>query len=154
MKGGRHAMETNRATEHMANGLVCAESVLLATCEEFGVEVDEKTIPKIAFVFAGGIGNSGAVCGAVAGAIMAIGLLRERGKTYEDMMKTLRLGAEFRKRFEAEMGTINCRELTGLDLTSPEGMSGLMESDVSQQVCFPAVAAAYRLVTELLHEAE
>jgi C_GCAxxG_C_C family probable redox protein len=147
-------METNRATEYMSSGLVCAESVLLATCEEFGVDIDEKAIPKIAFLFAGGIGNTGAVCGAVAGAVMAIGLLRDRGETYEDMMKTLRLGAEFRKRFEAEMGTINCRELTGLDLTSPEGVSGLMESDVSQTVCFPAVAAAYRLVVALLREAE
>ena len=147
-------METNRATEHMANGLVCAESVLLATCEEFGVDVDEKTIPKIAFVFAGGIGNSGAVCGAVAGAIMAIGLIRDRRETYDEMMQTIRLGAEFRKRFEAEMKTINCRELTGLDLTSPEGISGLMESDVSQKVCFPAVATAYRLVVALLHRAK
>jgi len=39
-------METNRAMEHMAQGLVCSESVLLATCEEFGIEVDEKVIPK------------------------------------------------------------------------------------------------------------
>ena len=61
-------METNRATEHMANRLVCAESVLLATCEEFGVDIDETVIPGIAYVFAGGIGNTGAVCGAVAGA--------------------------------------------------------------------------------------
>jgi len=39
-------METNRATELMAESYVCSESVLLATCEEFGIEVDEKIIPK------------------------------------------------------------------------------------------------------------
>ena len=50
-------METNRATEHMLDGLVCAESVLLATCEEFGVHVDKAVIPKIAYAFAGGIGT-------------------------------------------------------------------------------------------------
>jgi C_GCAxxG_C_C family probable redox protein len=147
-------METNRATEYMSSGLVCAESVLLATCEEFGVDIDEKTIPRIAFLFAGGIGNTGAVCGAVSGAVMAIGLIRDRGESYEEMMKTLRLGAEFRKRFETEMKTISCRELTGLDLTAPEGISGLMESEVSQNVCFPAVATAYRLVVDLLRERE
>lgn len=145
-------METNRATEHMANGLVCAESVLLATCEEFGVEVDEKVIPKIAYVFAGGIGNTGDVCGAVAGAVMAIGLIRERGKTMEEMMANISLGAEFRKRFEAEMKTISCRELTGIDLTTPEGLQESMNSDIPEKVCVPAVATAHRLVVDLLRE--
>jgi len=145
-------METNRATEHMANGLVCAESVLLATCEEFGIEVDERVIPKVAYAFAGGIGNTGSVCGAVAGAVMAIGLIKDRGKTMEEMMSVFGLAAEFRKRFEAEMKTISCRELTGLDLTTSEGMEGLMGSDVPQKVCFPAVATAHRLAVELLKE--
>jgi C_GCAxxG_C_C family probable redox protein len=152
MRKGRDAMETNRATEHMANGLVCAESVLLATCEEFGIEVDEKVIPKIAYAFAGGIGNTGSVCGAVAGAVMAIGLIKDRGKTMEEMMSVLGLGAEFRRRFEAEMKTIRCRELTGIALTTPEGIEEFMDSDVPQTVCFPAVATAYRLVVDLLRD--
>ena len=145
-------METNRATEHMANRLVCSESVLLATCEEFGVETDENIIPRIAYGFAGGIGNTGAVCGAVAGAVMAIGLIKDRGETMEGMLSTLGLAAEFRKRFEAEMNTISCRELTGLDLTAQEDIAKLMNSDIPQTVCFPAVATAHRLVTELLRE--
>ncbi len=145
-------METNRATEHMANGLVCAESVLLATCEEFGVNIDEKVIPKIAFAFAGGIGNTGAVCGAVAGAVMAIGLIKDRGKTMEEMMSVLGTAAEFRRRFESELETISCRELTGLDLAKVEDIKQLMNSDIPQTVCFPAVAAAHRLVVDLLRE--
>jgi len=145
-------METNRATEHMAQGLVCSESVLLATCEEFGIEVDEKVIPKIAYAFAGGVGNTGAICGAVAGAIMAIGLIKERGKTMEEMLSVLGLAAEFRKRFEAEKETISCRELTGADLTTEEGIKEYMSSDTPQTVCFPAVATAYRLVVDLLKE--
>jgi len=136
----------------MANGLVCSESVLLATCEEFGIEVDDKVIPRIAKLFAGGIGNTGSVCGAGAGAVMAIGLVHEQGETMEEMMSTLALGQEFRVRFEAEKETINCRELTGLDLTTPEGLKQFMGSDVPQTVCFPAVAAAYRLVVDLLNE--
>jgi C_GCAxxG_C_C family probable redox protein len=145
-------METNRATEHMANGLVCAESVLLATCEEFGVNVDKKVIPKIAYAFAGGIGNTGAVCGAVAGAVMAIGLIKDRGETMEEMMSVLGTAAEFRRRFESEMETISCRELTGLDLSEPKDLKQLMSSDIPQTVCFPAVAAAHRLVVDLLRE--
>lgn len=145
-------MESNRAAEHMANGLVCAESVLLATCEEFGVDVDEDVIPKIAFAFAGGIGNTGSVCGAVAGAVMAIGLIRERGRTMQEMMANISLAAELRNRFQAEMETIFCRELTGIDLTTPEGLQESVNSDIPQKVCVPAVATAYRLVVELLKE--
>ncbi len=147
-------METNRATELMADRYVCSESVLLATCEAFGIEIDEKVIPKIAYAFAGGIGNTGAVCGAVAGAIMAIGLIKERGETMEEMFSVLGLAAEFRKRFEAEKGTIGCRELTGIDLTKPERIEELMNSDIPQTVCFPAVAAAHRIVVDLLKETE
>ena len=145
-------METNRATELMAEKYVCSESVLLATCEAFGIEIDEKVIPRIAYAFAGGVGNTGSVCGAVAGATMAIGLVKGRGETMEEMFSILGLAAEFRKRFEAEKETINCRELTGADLTTPEGTEQYMKSDVPQTVCFPAVATAYRLVVDLLKE--
>ena len=145
-------METNRATELMTEKYVCSESVLLATCEAFGIEVDEKVIPRIAYAFAGGVGNTGSICGAVAGATMAIGLIKGRGETMEEMFSILGLAAEFRKRFEAEKETINCRELTGADLTTPEGLEQYMKSDVPQTVCFPVVATTYRLVVDLLKE--
>lgn len=121
-------------------------------CQEFELEIDNEIIPRIAFGFAGGIGNTGAVCGAVAGAVMAIGLKRERGDTEDDMLRTLAVVQEFRRRFEAEMGTINCRELTGADLSTKEGVEQFMNSDTPQTVCFPAVGIAYKLVVDLLKE--
>jgi len=136
----------------MAERYVCSESVLLATCQELGVEVDEKVIPKIAYLFAGGIGNTGSVCGAVVGAILAMGLVRDRGESMEEMFATLGLAQEFRRRFESEMETIECRELTGLDLTTQEGIEELMNSDVAKTACFPAVATAHRLAVELLRD--
>ena len=145
-------METNPATQNMAQGCVCSESVLLAACREFGVEIDDKAIPRIAFGFAGGIGNTGAVCGAVAGAVMAIGLIKERGDTMEEALGTLAVAAEFRRRFEAEMETISCRELTGADLSTEEGIEQYMKSDTPLTVCFPAVALAHRLAVDLLKE--
>jgi C_GCAxxG_C_C family probable redox protein len=123
-------------------------------CQEFGLEVENEAIPKIAYGFAGGIGNTGAVCGAVAGGVMAIGLRVGRADTIEGMLENLGVVREFRRRFEAEMGNIGCRELTGLDLTKEKDMAQLMDSDIAQKVCFPAVGAAYRLAVELLREAE
>jgi C_GCAxxG_C_C family probable redox protein len=106
----------------------------------------------IAYLFAGGFGNTGAVCGAVVGAMMALGLKRGRADTMEEMLGELAVAQEFRRRFEAEMGTINCRELTGADLTTAEGLEQFMSSDTPQTVCFPAVGVAYRLVVDLLNE--
>jgi len=119
-------------------------------CQEF--EIENEIIPRIAICFAGGIGNTGAVCGAVVGAVMAIGLKRGRADTMEEGLRTLAVAQEFRRRFEAEMETINCRELTGADLSTPEGIEQFMGSDTPQTVCFPAVGVAYRLVVDLLKE--
>jgi C_GCAxxG_C_C family probable redox protein len=119
-------------------------------CQEF--EIESEIIPRIAFFFAGGIGNTGSVCGAVAGAVMAIGLKKERGDTMEEGLRTLAVAQEFRRRFEAEMETITCRELTGADLSTKEGLEQYMSSDTPQTVCFPAVGVAYRLVVDLLKE--
>jgi len=97
-------------------------------CREFEIEVDEKIIPRIAFGFGGGIGNTGEVCGAVAGAVMAIGLKVEKGETMEEMFRVFGVVQEFRRRFEAEMETIICRELTGADLSTEEGIAQFMDS--------------------------
>ena len=119
-------------------------------CQDFGIE--NEIIPQIASYFGGGIGNTGAVCGAVVGAVMAIGLIKGRGKSMEDWLEISVLVQDFRSRFEAEMGTINCRELIGGDLTTEEGRDKLMNSDIGMTVCFPAVGIAYRLVEDLLKE--
>ncbi len=123
-------------------------------CQEFGLESENGAIPKIASGFAGGIGNTGSVCGAVTGAVMAIGLKLARPDTMEGMLQNLGVAREFRRRFETEMGDIGCRELTGLDLSTVENVEQLMNSDVPQKVCFPAVGTAYRLAVELLRETE
>jgi hypothetical protein len=72
----------------------------------------------------------------------------------EEMFGTLALAQEFRRRFEAEVETIQCRELTGADLTTPEGIDAYMKSDTPMMVCFPAVATAYRIAVDLLKETE
>jgi C_GCAxxG_C_C family probable redox protein len=119
-------------------------------CQEF--DIKNEIIPRIASGFGGGIGNTGSVCGAVAGAVMAIGLVKERGDTIEDWFALAALAQEFRRRFEAEMETINCRELTGADLTTQEAIEQYMNSDKPQTVCAPAVGVAYKLVLDLLKE--
>jgi C_GCAxxG_C_C family probable redox protein len=121
-------------------------------CQEFEIEIDNEIIPRIAFGFAGGIGNTGGVCGAVAGAVMAMSLKIERGETMDDALRAFAVVQEFRRRFEAEMETINCRELTGMEMSTKEEIEQFMSSDIPQTVCFPAVGVAYKLVVDLLKE--
>ncbi|UCH45916.1 MAG: C_GCAxxG_C_C family protein [Nitrospiraceae bacterium] len=121
-------------------------------CQELEIETENDVVPRIASGFAGGIGNTGSVCGSVIGAVMAIGLRQGRADTMEEALRNLAVTQEFRRRFEVEMKTINCRELTGADLSTPEGIEQFMGSDTPKTVCFPAVALAYRLVVDLLKE--
>lgn len=83
---------------------------------------------------------------------MAIGLIKERAATLEGYLQVASVIQEFRRRFEAEMGTINCRELTGLDLTDLTGGEELMNSDIPDTVCVPAVGVAFRVAMDLLNE--
>lgn len=53
-------------------GFNCCESVLLGASEFLGVT--SELIPKIATGFGGGIGHTGRICGAVTGAVMALGI--------------------------------------------------------------------------------
>jgi C_GCAxxG_C_C family probable redox protein len=121
-------------------------------CQELEIETENTVIPDIASAFAGGIGNTGSVCGAVVGAVMAIGLNQGRAETMEELLLNLKVAGEFRRRFEAEMKSINCRDMTGIDLSTEAGLKQFMESDTPQTICFPAVGTAYRLVLDVLKE--
>ena len=116
------------------------------------METENDLVPRIASGFAGGIGNTGAVCGAVVGAVMAISLKLGRAGTMEGALRRLAVSGELRRRFETEMGAIGCRELTGADLSTKKEIEQYMSSDIPMTVCFPAVGAAYRLVVDLLNE--
>jgi C_GCAxxG_C_C family probable redox protein len=72
--------------------------VLLAVCQECGIEVDRAIVPRIAFGFAGGMGNTGGVCGAVAGGVMAISLALPKTSSTDEALGSLALVAKFRQR--------------------------------------------------------
>jgi C_GCAxxG_C_C family probable redox protein len=123
---------------------------LLAVCQELGIETN--LVPRIATGFGGGIGRSGAVCGAVVGGTMAIGLRHGRDESSQSSDRAYALAQQFRRRFEKEMGTISCRELTGLDLTTAEGLQRFRSSDLSRTVCRRARGVAFRAAMEILDE--
>lgn len=114
------------------------------------LDIQPEVVPRIASAFGGGIGGTGSVCGAVVGAVMAIGLRHGRRDSSERDARAYALTQDLRRRFEAEMGHLNCRELTGMDLSTAEGAKRFYASDVPVKICLPAVGVAYRAVMELL----
>ena len=122
--------------------------MLMAVCHELGVE--DSLIPRIAAAFAGGMAGQGEVCGAVVGSLMCVGLKADTEDPMQRFTETARLGSEIMRAFREEMGSLRCRELTGLDLSTPDGQAALMSSDVPVRVCFRAVGFAYEETLKLL----
>ena len=72
---------------------------------------DNEVIPRIAAGLQGGVGV-GEVCGAVSGAVMAIGLRYGDG----DSEEVLHLTREFVERFKEQNGAVRCNDLVGFDM--------------------------------------
>jgi C_GCAxxG_C_C family probable redox protein len=100
------------------------------------------------------MGGLGSVCGAVSGAMIAIGLAHGREEPWQSRDQAYDLARKFYRAFQEETGSTICRELTGVDLSAPEGLKQLHSSNARQRVCMPAVAAGYRLALAALREAK
>lgn len=112
--------------------------------------MESDVIPRIASAFGAGIGGRGEVCGAVVGGAMAIGLVHGRQEPWQPRDKPYALAQELCHRFEEEMGDIHCRQLTGMDLSTPEGIKAYYASDVPVRVCLRAGGVAFDTVLEVL----
>jgi C_GCAxxG_C_C family probable redox protein len=139
------------AAAMMAGNWNCAQSVLGVFCADLGL--DRETAMKLASGFGAGMARHQDVCGAVSGAVMAIGL--KHGQAHEDdkaaKEKAYRLSRELMDRFQAEFGSCLCRELLpGIDLASEAGHRRYQAEGWSEKVCRPCVRGAVRILEEIL----
>ncbi len=96
----------------------CSQAIFAAYGEHLGLgRVDFDTCLKIASAFSGGIAQTGNVCGALTGALMALGL--KYGSTeYENRVNEI--AVELLNEFESLNGTTICRDLINHDLITDE----------------------------------
>jgi C_GCAxxG_C_C family probable redox protein len=95
----------------------CGQAVLTSVSEQASSkEVDYDTLMKISAAFGGGIARMGNVCGALTGALMALGL-KYGG---QDSSKVDRIAKLFLDEFKALHESIICRELIDHDLITDE----------------------------------
>jgi C_GCAxxG_C_C family probable redox protein len=159
-----------RALTYSQEYKACSQCTLLAIQEVFGLTND--AVLKAASGFAGGIGRTGSVCGALSGGVMALGLLYGRdGKTMKHPNETVRsrrweeieeeLGTLIKKlrgRFEEEYGSIICDDIEvklfgrSFDKWNPEERKEKARLGGYEGKCPTVVGKATRWATELILE--
>jgi C_GCAxxG_C_C family probable redox protein len=138
--------------DYFMEGGNCSESTLLGISEAIGEKC--KFIPRIASGFGGGFGRHGEICGAISGSVMAIGLVHGR-KDLKDLAakeKIYGIVDEYLKKFIEKYGTLSCRELTGCDMLTPEGMKKFKDEKAHVNVCAPIVEFAEREALKIINE--
>ena len=91
------------------SGFNCAQSVLGACGEYTGL--DENTALAVSAGFGGGV-RSGEICGAISGAVMAIGMAQQKDPADpETKAKTAAQTKELVKAFREKYGCVRCFEL-------------------------------------------
>jgi len=137
------------AQDRFAQGFSCSQAVFSAYASRFGF--DDETALKLASPFGGGIARQGYVCGAVTGALMALGL-QTGSASLETKNEAYKIPEEFVKRFEERYSTILCRQLIEYDLSKPDELQTARESGVFKTKCPEIVKEAAELVSEFLDE--
>jgi len=139
-----------RALSAFDEGFSCSQSVFSAFAPE--LELDREMALRVATAFGGGMGHRGDTCGAVTGALMAIGLKHGRVRAEDREIRDLAysLVNRFAEEFEARHGSIVCRELLGFDLSTPEGERLAEERWPDRMPCRELVRDAAKILEEIL----
>lgn len=127
--------------------LNCAQSVLLTYAQE--VNLEEKTAMAIAIGFGSGM-TMGETCGAVTGAYMVLGLkIQTAGKPIQEIKTESKANIrKFNELFMAKHGSLQCKKLLGIDLSTPEGMQQAREKGLFDTVCATLVGSAAEILQE------
>ena len=118
--------------------------------EQFGLA--RELALRVAGAFGGGMARMGETCGAVTGALMAIGLKygMTQAKDEAAREKTYKLAQEFMTRFKARHNSLVCRELLGYDLSTSEGRKGAYEKGLFTTLCPQLVRDAVEILDQML----
>ncbi|WP_337867021.1 C-GCAxxG-C-C family protein [Ignavibacterium sp.] len=110
---------SERSLELFKSGYYCSESILIAAAEKLGIK--SELIPRIASGFGSGIAETNGTCGAVPGAVMAIGLLCGRNHSTENIDVNFQLTKDFVENFKTVFKSTQCTALTKCNLSTIEG---------------------------------
>ncbi|MBC8061836.1 MAG: GNAT family N-acetyltransferase [Clostridiaceae bacterium] len=130
-------------------GFNCSQAVFSVFCEELGL--GEEVALKISCGFGGGM-CQGEVCGAVTGAVMALGLKYGQSKSEdtESKEKTYEVVKEFCDSFKAIHSSIICKDLLDFDLSKENGRKIAREKGLFTNKCPKAIKDAINILEQIL----
>lgn len=142
--------QSDKAVEIFKSGFCCSAAVFSAFSDEMGLE--EETARKIACGFGAGVSNTGNICGAVTGAIMAIGLKYGKAEEGDDQAteKTRSLARDFISEFKKRNGSVDCTELIGYNLVNPAEYRKAREDGIFKTKCTNYIRDAAEILEKIL----
>ncbi|MCQ1538170.1 C_GCAxxG_C_C family protein [Methanocalculus taiwanensis] len=132
------------------NGFTCSSAVFSAFSDDLGLSGD--LAKKISCGFGAGISRTGNICGAVSGAILAIGLKYGKAEEGDNAAneKTRALVRQFIDEFCEKNGSINCSELLGYNLGSQDEYEQARAENLFATKCPQYVRDAALILEQIL----
>ena len=122
----------------------CAQTVFSLFASDLGI--DEKTALKIASGFGGGMACA-ETCGAVTGSYMVIGMKHGHSVSDPDLKaRTKSMILKFNALFQKEHGSLICKQLTGYNISTPEGSNAAREAGVFIKQCPKFIKTACTII--------
>jgi C_GCAxxG_C_C family probable redox protein len=127
----------------------CCESVLLALKDYLGA--GSELIPRIGTGIGAGVSLNGLLCGSVSSVAIAIGMKYGRTSPEENPRPIWDMVNKYVAEFKDRFGYVNCRQLTGLDLKTKEGLKEYF-AKVHDYACVARIRFAVKKAIEILKE--
>lgn len=140
-------MKKSPAAIENFKSLNCAQSVLLSCADE--LKLDKNTAMKVALGFGGGM-TMGETCGAVTGAYMVLGLnSKTEGKSLPEIKADAKAEVrKFNELFLAKHGSLKCKKLLGVNISTHEGSAKANEKNLFDTICPKLVGSASEILEE------
>ena len=138
-----------KAMEYFGNGHSCSQSVFCIFGPELGLSYD--LAYKTSAAFGGGMSRMGNTCGAVSGALMAIGLYYRNLDTSDSENKehTYEMGHKFIDKFKEVHESVMCNTLIGYDINTLEGRTEANDKKIFETKCPNFVKTAVEILNTM-----
>ena len=142
--------KVEEAAAYFEQGFSCSQAVFTTYASPLGLK-PEIALP-IADAFGAGMGGMAETCGAVTGAFMVIGLKYGRVHAGDSAakVKTRRLVKEFVRQFKNRHGSITCKTLLDVDISTDEGMKAANEKGLFKTHCPQFVRDAAEILENVM----
>ena len=139
--------------EHPSNSAVgrphsCCESVLSVLREHLLARTD--LIPKMSTDIGTSVSLDGLLCGSVSSVVIAIGMKYGGTSPEETPQPVWEMVDKYVSDFKDRFGHVHCRELTGLDRNTDEGLKEYFER-IHDHACAARIRFAVKSAVEILN---